>query len=259
MQGWTPDFIAGVTEQARDEQLMDRIVPVKGSDAMRMSRELARREGIFTGITGGATLAGALSIAAQAPGSRILALLPDTGERYQSTPLFADIAAEMNEEELAISRSTPGARFDLAAAAPAAAIPPPAVTQDVEADEAVTRAISDPEQPVVMFALEWCEFCWSVRRLFSHLGIAFRSIDLDAAVLQERDFGSRLRAALSARTGIVTIPQIFVGGTLLGGATDVIEAHRAGKLQSALADLGITCRQSSTDPRSFLPGWLHPR
>jgi cysteine synthase len=260
MQGWTPDFIAGITELAVKEHLVDRVVPVKGDDAMRLSRELARREGIFTGITGGATLAGALSIAREAPaGSRILALLPDTGERYQSTPLFADIAAQMSEEELDISRSTPGARFDVTSPAPAPAPQAAPVCVDTEAQQAVARAIADPDKPVVMFALEWCEFCWSVRRLFTHLGIPMRSIELDAALLQERDLGTRLRAALNARTGIATFPQIFIGGTLVGGAIDVIEAHRAGQLQPALAGLGITCNESSVDPRVFLPGWLHPR
>jgi cysteine synthase A len=76
---------------------------------MRWSRELARKEGIFVGITSGATFTAALQVAAEAPkGSTILCMLPDTGERYLSTPLFADIAVDMNEEELAIARSTPG-------------------------------------------------------------------------------------------------------------------------------------------------------
>jgi len=65
-------------------------------------------EGIFVGITAGATFAGALKICAEAPqGANILCMLPDTGERYLSTPLFADVPADMTEEELAISRSTP--------------------------------------------------------------------------------------------------------------------------------------------------------
>ena len=77
-----------------------------------MSSELATKEGIFVGITSGATFAGALRIAAEAPkGANILAMLPDTGERYLSTPLFANIPAEMTSEELAISRSTPSAQF----------------------------------------------------------------------------------------------------------------------------------------------------
>jgi len=269
MQGWTPDFIAGVAENAVREQLIDRIVPVNGADAMRLSRELARSEGIFTGITGGATLAGALQIAREAPaGSRILALLPDTGERYQSTPLFADIPVDMCEEELEISRSTPSSRFDSPAPAPTApppAVPSPApiaasVAADAEATQALETAIRSTETPIVMFALEWCEFCWSLRRLFKQLAIPFRSIDLDSAKLQQHNFGNRLRTALNARTGIVTIPQVFIGGTLIGGATDVIEALRAGKLQPRLARLGILSNASmDIDPRSFLPGWLHPR
>jgi cysteine synthase A len=76
---------------------------------MRWSRELARKEGIFVGITSGATFAAALQVAADAPeGSTILCMLPDTGERYLSTPLFADISIDMTEEEVGIARSTPG-------------------------------------------------------------------------------------------------------------------------------------------------------
>jgi cysteine synthase A len=77
-----------------------------------MSNELATKEGIFVGITSGATFAGALRVCAEAPeGANILCMLPDTGERYLSTPLFAGIPAEMTPEEMEISRSTPSAQF----------------------------------------------------------------------------------------------------------------------------------------------------
>ena len=77
-----------------------------------MSNELATKEGIFVGITSGATFAGALRIAAEAPkGVDLLAMLPDTGERYLCTPLFADVPADMTAEEMEISRSTPAAQF----------------------------------------------------------------------------------------------------------------------------------------------------
>ena len=77
-----------------------------------MSNELATKEGIFVGITSGATFAGALRVCAEAPkGSTILAMLPDTGERYLSTPLFANIPAEMTPEEVEISKSTTAAQF----------------------------------------------------------------------------------------------------------------------------------------------------
>ena len=106
MQGWSPDFISTLTEQAAEAGLIDEIVPVAGPDAMRMSRELARKEGIFCGTSSGATLVAALIIARRAPqGSAILCMLPDTGERYLSTPLFDDIGEDMTPEELAIAAS----------------------------------------------------------------------------------------------------------------------------------------------------------
>jgi cysteine synthase A len=112
MQGWTPDFIPKITADAVAMKLIHRLVPVPGAEAIRMSQELATKEGIFVGISSGATFAGALRVAAEAPqGANVLAMLPDTGERYLSTPLFANVPADMNEEEVAISRSTPSAQL----------------------------------------------------------------------------------------------------------------------------------------------------
>ena len=116
MQGWAPDFIPKLTGDAVDSGTIHKILRIAGPDALRFSRELATKEGIFVGITAGATLAGALQIAAEAPkGANILAMLPDTGERYLSTPLFADIPVDMTEEEIAISKSTPGCQMPPAA------------------------------------------------------------------------------------------------------------------------------------------------
>ena len=82
---------------------------------MAWTRQLAQKEGIFTGISGGSTFAVARRVAERAPpGSVILCMLPDTGERYLSTPLFDSIEADMNEEELALSRSTPSCQFKAA-------------------------------------------------------------------------------------------------------------------------------------------------
>jgi cysteine synthase len=112
MQGWTPDFIPKLTADAVQMKVIDRIIPIPGAEAIRYSGELATKEGIFVGITAGATFAGALRIAAEAPkGANILCMLPDTGERYLSTPLFANVPAEMTPEEQDISRSTPSAQF----------------------------------------------------------------------------------------------------------------------------------------------------
>ena len=112
MQGWTPDFIPKITGDAVAMKLIHKFVAVPGPDALRMSNELATKEGIFVGISAGGTFAGALKVAAEAPkGSTILAMLPDTGERYLSTPLFANVPTDMTEEEVKISRSTPAAQM----------------------------------------------------------------------------------------------------------------------------------------------------
>jgi cysteine synthase A len=108
MQGWTPDFIPKITGDAVAMKLVHQLLTVSGAEAMACSHDLATKEGIFVGITSGATFAAALRVAATAkPGANILCMLPDTGERYLSTPLFADVPADMTEEELAIFRSTP--------------------------------------------------------------------------------------------------------------------------------------------------------
>jgi cysteine synthase len=107
-QGWSPDFIAKLAADAVETEIISQILRIPNAEAMRCSRELALKEGIFVGITSGATFSGALRVSAEAPkGSTILCMLPDTGERYLSTPLFADVPVEMTEEELQISRSTP--------------------------------------------------------------------------------------------------------------------------------------------------------
>ncbi len=109
IQGWTPDFIPLVLQEAINTGGYDDLIPVAGADGIAWARKLARHEGILTGISGGASFAVAMGLAATAaPGTVILAMLPDTGERYMSTPLFQDIAEDMDEAELALSRSTPG-------------------------------------------------------------------------------------------------------------------------------------------------------
>ncbi len=109
IQGWTPDFVPLVLQEAIDNAYYDTLIPVSGADAVASAKALAQKEGIFTGISGGATFAVALQIAAQAAqDSVILCMLPDTGERYLSTPLFDEIPEDMTEAERILSRSTPG-------------------------------------------------------------------------------------------------------------------------------------------------------
>jgi cysteine synthase A len=122
IQGWSPDFVPKLVGDAVEAGRVHETITVSAADAMRWSRQLAVKEGIFVGISSGGTFAGAVQVAASAPkGSTILCMLPDTGERYLSTPLFADISAEMSADELGILRSTPA--FAEQAVAPAAALP----------------------------------------------------------------------------------------------------------------------------------------
>jgi cysteine synthase A len=263
MQGWAPDFISKLTEDAVSAGLVDEIVPVAGNDALKLARDLARREGIFVGTSSGATLAAALTIARRSkPGTNIVCMLPDTGERYLSTPLFADIGEEMTAEELEVSRSTPSCRFDAPAPAAPAPAQPPVAPQPVTLDPAAEQFFDHivRHEPVVLFALEWCEFSWSVRKLFARLGIAYRSVDLDSVALQNGDQGGKIRAVLAARTGTRTIPQVFIGGTHIGGATELFDAWRNGTARTLLEERGVKFdAPAGLDPYSFLPKWLQPR
>ena len=112
IQGWTPDFIPKITEGAVDLGLVDEVLKITGEESIATSHRLAKEEGIFTGISGGASMLTALKVAERAPeGSVILTMLPDTAERYLSTPLFAAVEEAMNEDEVAVSKST--ANFQL--------------------------------------------------------------------------------------------------------------------------------------------------
>ena len=132
---------------------------------------------------------------------------------------------------------------------------------DADAAAFVEQVTHDAEQPVVMFALEWCEFCWSVRKLFKKLGIPYHSVDLDSVAYQENDRGGKIRAVLKEQYGVATVPQIFVAGEHLGGATDFFAALKDGSLEPKMAAAGLDMQTLEEDfePESLLPGWLHQR
>ena len=255
IQGIGPDFIPRLVEDAR--RYVDRLVAINGADALRCAHELAEKEGLLTGISSGAAVAGAIKLAESVePGANILCMLPDTGERYLSTPLYQDIEPNMTAEEIAISRSTPRFRFDVA---PSPRPPDPEQT-DAVSDAArafVAEVIADRARPVVLFALEWCEFCWAVRRLLERCKIDYRSIDIDSAALQGDNWGGQIRAALTERTSLRSIPQVFVGGELIGGATEVFAAFSQGRLQALLARNGVSFEDTLGDALySLMPGWV---
>jgi len=254
MQGWSPDFIPKLAEDAATH--IDGFQPVAGVDALQAARDLATKEGIFCGISSGATFAAALKLAETAPaGAKILAMLPDTGERYMSTVLFDEVAETMTDEEMEISRSTDGYRFDVSgSAAPATAAEP----AKAHATAFVEKTIA--ENKVTMFALEWCEFCWSVRKMFSAAGINYHSVDLDSVAFQKDNLGGDIRADLRQRCNAPTIPQIFVDGQHIGGATETFDSFNDGSLKAMLAEASVAFNADmDRDAYSFLPSWLHPR
>jgi cysteine synthase len=125
IQGWSPDFIPKLTADAVEAGYVDRVITVAAPEAMQWSRQLARKEGIFVGTSAGGTFAAAIQVCKDAPkGSTVLCMLPDTGERYLTTPLFADIGPDMTQEEFEVLRSTP-TYADFSGATPAPTPAPP--------------------------------------------------------------------------------------------------------------------------------------
>ena len=114
--------------------------------------------------------------------------------------------------------------------------------------------------PVLMYVLEWCEFCWSVRKMFEEAGIPYTAIELDSVAYQKDNHGTRLRSALLEICGTHTIPQVFVGGEHIGGATETFDAYNAGTLaERCLRPNRSSMATVAENAYSYLPKWLHPR
>ena len=228
------------------------------------SRELARQEGIFVGISAGATLAGALRGRAPraAPARPSLCMLPDTGERYLSTPLFDDIPARHDrggDGDFALDAALP-----LRCAAAPAPAPGRRSRRQPAVDPAAARFVTemlrdqraagrDVRAGVVRVLLVGAQ---AVRAL----GIPYRSRRPRLRRLPERTTAAaRSARALHARTGVDTIPQIFIGGEFVGGCTDIFDESLQGRLQQRLQTLGIVLKEEIANPYGFLPNWLQKR
>ena len=265
MQGWSPNFIPLFAEETSKSNYIDEIMPINGNFAMQCAMDLAQKEGIFVGTSSGATFAGALQVAENAPeGTNILCMLPDTGERYLSTPLFENVPEDMNEEEMEISCSTPGYRFDInpepEESDDQAPQESPAIDLDPAAEAEVDAILAAHQDQVVMFSLEWCEFCWSARKMLAACEIPYDTVDLDSVEFQENNRGGKILDVLNARNNWPTIPQIYVGGEFVGGATDLFDVGKSGELKPKLDARKIHYNEViNRDPYTFLPAWLHPR
>ena len=166
--------------EAKSSTVYDSVLHVGGRDAIQTSRNLAIQEGMFSGTSGGGVLSAALKLAEGCQeGASILALIPDTGERYLSTPLFDDIPADMTEEEK-----------ELAASTPSTPPPPPGLPEVLpEATEWVEGEIASHK--VVVFSLEYCEFCWTLTRFLDTLGVQYHRIDIDSFAYAKNNMGNK--------------------------------------------------------------------
>jgi len=249
LQGWTPDFVPAMVEHATQQQLYDELGHVSGEEAVKMAQELARSEGIFTGTSGGGVLAVALKKAATLPdGANMVVMLPDTGERYLSTPLFDDVPADMTADEQAIFNSVP----------PTTAFPQPLPEPDDDGRATVQSFIHSDKVTIV--AMESCEFCWTIFKLFKAVGVEYSVLNFDALEYAAGNKGNIIRASLQERTECVTFPQIFIGGKFFGGAADACIKWKAGELQEILKNAGVHGSDDwngyKGDPFEFLPKWM---
>ena len=249
-QGWATDFLPKLVLKLQEENPNSlHLHPTSGFEAIACSQALARNEGIFCGTSGGGIVHTALEVAKTAsPGTNILAIVTDTAERYLSTPLFADIPAEMTPEEK-----------ELAASTPSQAPPPPGLPASTpEAIDFVTT--QNASHKVVIWSLEYCEFCWTLTRFLDRLGVPYTRIDIDNFQYAKDQLGNKYRAALCDMTDCKTFPQFFVDGEFHGGAVDACMMWKKGTLQPLLEEAGLKDKDNfkgyDGDPFEFLPKWM---
>jgi len=248
LQGWAPDFIPKIVNDAVQAHYVDEVVHVGGDEAMAMAKSLAQQEGIFTGTSGGGTFACALELASKAPsGTNIVAMLPDTGERYLSTPLFADIPADMTVEEKQIADSTPSQA-------------PPGISLPEVTDQAKEFILkTNSQHKCVIWSLEYCEFCWTIFGFFNAIKVPYHVVNVDAFQYAKDNQGNKYRAALQHMTDSKTFPQVFISGEFFGGAADACIKFKKGELQPILEKAGLKNNEFggySGDPFEFLPKWM---
>jgi cysteine synthase A len=250
LQGWATDFIPKIVADATEQKIYDSVLHVGGNDAIETAQALAINEGILSGTSGGGTLSAAVSLAKSLSNSaNIVVMIPDTGERYLSTPLFENIPADMTEEEKEIANSTPST-------------PPPPPGLPVATEEATTWVKNQVGvAPIVIFSLEYCEFCWTLTSFFDALGVPYHKIDIDNFIYAKDNVGNKYRASLSEWTECKTFPQFFLAGDFVGGAVDACMMWKKGELQPRLKKAGVkggddVFNNYEGDPFEFLPKWM---
>jgi cysteine synthase A len=174
-------------------------------------------------------------------------MVPDTAERYLSTPLFAEIPSDMTAEEKELAASTPS-------------MPPPGADLPPVLPEAVDFVTAtNANNKIVVWSLEYCEFCWTLTRFLDRLQVPYETVSIDSFQFATGNMGNKYRAALQHITGCKTFPQLFVNGQFIGGAVDACLMWKKGELQPILEQAGVKSynfADYSGDPFEFLPRWM---
>lgn len=243
-QGWAVDFIPKLLKKALEENDNLDIMQIAGFDAIETCKNLAQKEGIFSGISGGGIVCAALELAKQSPkGTSILAIVPDTGARYLSTPLFNDIPAKMYEEEQNLSLTT-------------SSEPPPSPEYPEATPESrdfVKEQIA--KHKVVLFALEYCETCWALTKFLDRIKVPYERIDIDSFKYAKDQMGNKYRSAVIESTDYPAFPMLFLDGIFVGGAVDVFMDWKKDRLQPLLDAAGLNednFGKYNGDPFEFL-------
>ena len=179
----------------------------------------------------------------------MVVMLPDTGERYLSTPLFDDVPADMTAEEQALVEGLPET----------VAFPQPLPEPNDEGRALVAEFVASDKVTVV--AMESCEFCWTAFKFLDAIGVAHSKLNFDALEYAPKNKGNVIRASVQELTDTKTFPQIFVNGEFIGGAADACIKWKKGELQPLLEAAGATAADGAWngydgDPFEFLPKWM---
>lgn len=232
--------------KAKSEKAYDNIMHVDSKEAITAARDLAMKEGICSGISGGGVLSAALRLAKKLPaGQTVLAVLADTGERYLSTSLFDGVPIEMGNEEKYLDATT------IAELPRDAPLPKPSP----EAVNFVKEQINSNK--VVVWSLQDCESCRALTDFLMKLRIDHIRIDIDNFRYSENMMGNQYRAVLTDMTGDKELPKIFIGGKYIGGIKEALATWSSGILKNNLEKAGVSVGiKVHGDPTKVLPDWL---
>ena len=129
---------------------------------------------------------------------------------------------------------------------------------DENSSQLIDRILADEQHPLVLFTRGMCEFCWAMKKFLAHIEAPYRLVELDSDALREHKPFAAIRTELQSRNGSTTVPQVYLAGQFIGGATDSFQAWNSGELQKGLQSSGVPFKPSEgLDTYQFLHGWLH--